>query len=111
MKKYAKCGTGTVNYLSSTICDEFIDIISTNIRSMIINDIKEAKYYALIIDSTPDVSHVDQLTVVIRYVLPNDIQEIFLAFLPITSHTGEYHEEAVVAYLKDINIDIMNYRS
>lgn len=110
MKKYANCGTGTVNYLSSTICDEFIGIISNNLRNIIINEIKEVKYYVLIIDSTPDVSHVDQLTVVIRYVLPNGIKERFLGFLTITSHTGENLEEAVITYLKDINIDITNCR-
>ena len=55
-------------------------------------------------------SHVDQLTVVIHYVLPNGIKERFLGFLPITSHTGENLEEAVITYLKDINIDITNCR-
>lgn len=34
-------------------------------------EILTTKYFSLIIDSTPDISHVDQLTYVIRYVLPN----------------------------------------
>ncbi|XP_067122570.1 zinc finger protein 271-like [Centruroides vittatus] len=110
MKKYANCGTGTINYLSSTICDEFISIISKDLQLTIVNEIKEAKFYSLIIDSTPDISHVDQLTVIIRYVLPSGIKERFLGFLPIFSHTGEKLEKVILEFLNNIDLDITNCR-
>ena len=47
MKKYAKCGNGSINYLLSTICDEFIYIKSKNLQLTIVNEIKEAKFYSL----------------------------------------------------------------
>ena len=47
MKKYANCGTGSINYLSSTVCDEFISIISKDLQLTIANKIKEAKFYSL----------------------------------------------------------------
>ena len=37
--------------------------------NFMLNEMKIATYWSLIIDSLPDVSHVDQLTFVIRYVL------------------------------------------
>ncbi|XP_067130448.1 zinc finger MYM-type protein 1-like [Centruroides vittatus] len=110
MKKYANCGTGTINYLSSTICDEFISIISKDLQLTIVNEIKEAKFYSLIIDSTPDISHVDQLTVIICYVLPSGIKERFLGFLPIFSHTGEKLEKVILEFLNNIDLDITNCR-
>ncbi|XP_067139853.1 zinc finger MYM-type protein 1-like [Centruroides vittatus] len=110
MKKYANCGTGTINYLSSTICDEFISIISKDLQLTIVNEIKEAKFYSLIIHSTPDISHVDQLTVIICYVLPSGIKERFLGFLPIFSHTGEKLKKVILEFLNNIDLDITNCR-
>ncbi|XP_067136484.1 zinc finger MYM-type protein 1-like [Centruroides vittatus] len=109
-EKYANCGTGTIKYLSSTICDEFISIISKDLQLTIVNEIKEAKFYYLIIDSTPDISHVDQLTVIIRYVLPSGIKKRFLGFLPIFSHTGEKLEKVILEFLNNIDLDITNCR-
>ena len=42
-----------------------------------------------IFESTPDLSHTDQLTVIVRYVLDSGQIEAFLKFLPLTSHKGE----------------------
>ncbi|KAG5888955.1 hypothetical protein JTB14_026781 [Gonioctena quinquepunctata] len=36
-----------------------------------VNEIIEAKYFSISVDSTPDISHPDQLTVVLRYVTSN----------------------------------------
>ena len=33
-------------------------------------EVKSTKYFSVSVDSTPDVSHVDQLTCILRYVLP-----------------------------------------
>ncbi|GFX65936.1 zinc finger MYM-type protein 1 [Trichonephila clavipes] len=56
------------SYLLSTICEEIIEKTGNKVQENIIKDIQEAKYLFLSIDSTPDVSHTDQLTVVLRYV-------------------------------------------
>jgi hypothetical protein len=34
----------------------------------IIEEIKNAKYFGLIVDSTPDINYTDQLAIVLRYV-------------------------------------------
>lgn len=84
IKNYAHRVKGSVSYLSNTICDEFINIMRDKLRSQFIEEVKCAKYYSLIVDSTPDVSHVDQLTFVLRYVLfyfniSNTIDFLFLS--------------------------------
>lgn len=84
LEKYGNPGKGNINYLSATICDEFIILMCNKLKSVFINEIQEAKYFSLIVDSTPDISHVDQLTLIIRYVGPSgDIVERFLEFIPI----------------------------
>lgn len=61
MDKYGNRGQGNVSYLSSTICDEFIEIIGNYLHENIVQDIKKFKYYGIIVESTPDLQHVDQL--------------------------------------------------
>ena len=47
------------------------------------------KIFQNIFDSTPDLSHTDQLTVIVRYALDSGPIEGFLKCLPLTSHKGE----------------------
>ena len=47
----------TLSYLSPMIQNEFIELLASQVRQKIIREIKEAKYYAILFDSTPDLSH------------------------------------------------------
>jgi len=33
----------------------------------VVDEVKEGKYFSTILDSTPDITHVDQLSFVVRY--------------------------------------------
>ncbi|GFQ92730.1 zinc finger MYM-type protein 1 [Trichonephila clavata] len=59
MTKYGNKGKGSTSYLSSDICSEFIDVIGKRALKEILKEIKLARYFSLIIDSTPDASHTD----------------------------------------------------
>ena len=89
IKQFGNKGKGRASYLSSTICEEFIKLIGDKLLSVIIAEIQEAKYFSLSVDSTPDLCHVDQLTIIVRYVSmeTNEVVERFLCFLPIERHT------------------------
>ena len=103
-------GRGRVSYLSSTICDEFITILAQNIHDKIVAELQAAKYYSVSVDSTPDITHIDQLTVIVRYVLPAGPVERFIKFIPIASHTGESLANALLSLLDEIEIDIAHCR-
>ena len=60
---------GKISYLFSTICDEFIMIMGEGVLKRIVSELNSAKYFSVSIDSSPDMSHVDQLTCVVSYVL------------------------------------------
>jgi hypothetical protein len=42
--------------------------MADRVRDVVVRAVKTAKYYSIIVDSTPDFSHVDQLSFIIRYV-------------------------------------------
>ncbi|XP_033227286.1 zinc finger MYM-type protein 1-like [Belonocnema kinseyi] len=70
----------------------------------------EAEYFGLIADSTPDVFHVHQLSIIIRYCLHGQVYERFLQFLPISSHTGDLLSREILNVLSDNGICISNCR-
>lgn len=109
LQQRANKGRGHISYLSSTICDEFVLIIHHELMKQIIQEIKDAKYYSVSVDSTPDVSHSDQLTLIIRYVIVSGPVERFIKFVPIYEHTGESLAKVLLTFLEE-NGSISNCR-
>ncbi|XP_065667844.1 zinc finger MYM-type protein 1-like [Hydra vulgaris] len=105
---FANKGKGNVNYLSKTICEELIDIMSQKVLTDIITEIKKAKYWGTIVDSTSDISHVDQLSVIFRYYLNDHVYERFFCFLQIKSHDGKSLITDILDLLERNDIDITN---
>ncbi|XP_065677347.1 uncharacterized protein LOC136092740 [Hydra vulgaris] len=103
-------GKGNVSYLSKTICEELIDIMSQKVLTHIISEIKKAKYWRIIVDSTPDISHVDQLYVIFRYYTNDHVYERFFCFLQIKSHKGKSLITDILDLLEKYDIDISNCR-
>jgi hypothetical protein len=56
----------------------------------IIGEVKCVEYCTVIVDSTPDISYVDELAVTLRYVKEDgEPVERFLLFLPSEGHKSE----------------------
>lgn len=111
LETHANKGRGHVSYLSKTIFEELIPLLASRVTQKIREEIKEAKYFGLVVDSTPDLSHVDQLTIVIRYCLNGRVIERFLCFIPIQSHTGEHLSDRILSVLEENEIEIVNCRA
>lgn len=109
--KYGNCGSGNTNYLSSKTCDEVIELMAQKVRQVICEELKQSKYYSLIVDSTPDMSHVDQLVLAVRYVLSSgEPCERFLTFIPSAGHSAEGMFKSVLNELENLQINIVDCR-
>lgn len=98
ISKYGNPGKGNTSYLSFSTYEQFIKIMSEKVINTIVDEIKSSKYFSISIDSTPDISHTDQLSFVIRYVLSNgEPIERFIGFLENVGHKSENLAESVLS--------------
>ncbi|KAJ8685329.1 hypothetical protein QAD02_021122 [Eretmocerus hayati] len=112
MEKYANKGSGSVSHLSATIRDEFISLMAQNVRETIANGVRKAGPYSMSTDSTPDISHTDQSTSIIRHINSLGIPvERSLGSIARCGHTGQQIAEAELALLRALGIDIMDCKA
>ncbi|XP_025414833.1 zinc finger MYM-type protein 1-like [Sipha flava] len=110
LNKYGNQGKGNPSYLSANICNEFINIMGRQVLNAILSELKVAKYYSISVDSTPDLSHIDQMTFIIRYVNDDTPVERFLEFIPIDEHGSEYLFKVILSFLEKNQISLNNCR-
>ena len=106
LKDKTNKGSGNVNYISSTICEELIALMGEGIFNEIVARIKKSKYYSISVDSTPDEAHIDQLTVVLRYMEGCPPKERFLTFISNCGHTDATMANTLIECLNTHKIDI-----
>ena len=64
--RYGNRGRGNPSYLSHFIMEEVISLLASEVKANILSSILNANYYSIIADSTPDISHIDHLTLVVH---------------------------------------------
>ena len=91
-----KIKTNEINnhYLGKDTQNELLHIMATATLNEILKRVKAAKYYAIILDCTPDISHQEQMFLIIRDVsdgnlAPPGVYEHFVKFIQVQSSTGE----------------------
>lgn len=103
-----------VTYCSKSIQNEIITILASGVRQDIIKRTKEAKYFSIILDCTPDISHKEQLSFTLRFVDISQptvvIQEHFVSFYEINESTGESLFEKTKKLLLELDLDIKDIR-
>jgi len=102
-----------IKYLSPTIQNELIDILASNVRQIICNEISTCSSgFSIIMDSTQDITKVDQDSIIIRYVITDhekhvlQVQESFIGFYKIDQHGAQDYENLIYKVLSDTNLDI-----
>lgn len=82
-----------------------------HVLDKIMAEVKLHKYFSIIADSTPDVSHADQLAMILRYVnTQGKPVERFVGFIPNVGNAEEDMFDAINKILKAWNLDIKNCR-
>lgn len=80
-----------VHYLSNEIQNEIISLVGDKISEEIARQVKKAKYFSVIMDCTPDISHTKQLSIVLRVLkcgpsVGASISEHFTGFVDVHQH-------------------------
>ena len=65
------------HYLSKDIQNEIISLCGDFVRDTIVRQITKTKYFAISVDGTPDVSHKEQLSFIVRYIRHTSDESIF----------------------------------
>ncbi|XP_069486218.1 zinc finger MYM-type protein 1-like [Ambystoma mexicanum] len=110
-----------IHYLGKDIENELIQLLATTIKEEILASVQAANYFSVILDCTPDVSHVEQMTMIVRYattmsVLDSDhcdavcIKEHFLGFVPLKETTGANMTDTILHQLQEMSLPIENLR-
>lgn len=110
------------HYLGKNIQNEIIQLLSKKINLQIISALKNAKYYSIILDCTPDISHKEQMTMIFRFVTATEginknekhtnvsVNEHFIDFIELHSATGLNMTNVLIQKLKDLDISIDDMR-
>ena len=101
-------------YLLPTIQNELIELLEKKVKHLILEEIKAAKYFSILLDSTPDVSHIDQMALIVRYIKVDSsevqIKESFLNFLPLHKKNADEIIKSILNELQQNGLDIMMCR-
>nr|XP_047132432.1 zinc finger MYM-type protein 1-like [Hydra vulgaris] len=104
-----------VSYLSPKIQNDFISCLASHVKDKLIEEIKSARYFGMMFDSTPDISHVDQISEVIRYIKNKnkkvELKEAFLGFFPLKGKKALDLSTEILKQLESDGLDIMMCRS
>ncbi|CAH2245435.1 Hypothetical predicted protein, partial [Pelobates cultripes] len=110
LKHAFACGKRMTSYFSPKIQNKLICLLGNHVKDKIVADIKKEKYFGILFDSTPDVSHTDQMCDVIRYVhIEGDhveLKESFLGFFPVAEKTAAELTENILQHLEEDGLDI-----
>lgn len=91
--------------------------MANEVRKSIINLIEKHRYYSVIIDCTPDISHQEQVLLVFRIVNMHwdkltepSIQESFMDFVNIHSKSGLSLSNLLILMLAEYEIPLSDFR-
>ncbi|XP_065644636.1 zinc finger MYM-type protein 1-like [Hydra vulgaris] len=103
------------HYLSNDTQNELIELLAKEIEAENLSKVKKAKYFSIILDCTPDVSHKEQMSIILRSVvcIPGtgiNISENFFGYLKVDDTTGKGLLDAFLDQTKKWELNILDCR-
>ncbi|KAM4026863.1 zinc finger MYM-type protein 1-like [Anomaloglossus baeobatrachus] len=120
LKELLHLPQGTARYLSPKIQNEIIDVLAKQVENDIVSEIKAAAFFSIIMDTTQDISKVDQLSQIHRYVTISrdksqratavNIQEVFLGFHVVEDPSAAGLENDIIKCIEDKGLQLSKCR-
>lgn len=94
-------------YLSHSIQNDILSSMAHETSQIILNEVKLAKYFTIIVDSTIDVGRIDQFSFSLRFVdQEGNIKEHFLCFEELPSASADDYLIIIKKLMKKYELDI-----
>ena len=94
------------HYSSPEAQNDMIKVIGEKIRDTIINEVKEALYFSILVDETKDLSKKEQLAIMVRYVHNGMIKERAIGTYHMKDLTAEALAQKIIGLLETSSLDI-----
>ncbi|XP_054709265.1 uncharacterized protein LOC129218971 [Uloborus diversus] len=104
LKNHLETAGANATYTSWQIQNEIIASFNNIIIRKIIEQVKKAQWFSILVDETTDVSTIKQMTFCVRFIEEGKVQEEFLQFIPITDATGKGLAETIIKTINDLNL-------
>uniref|UniRef100_A0A8C1K3Y1 TTF-type domain-containing protein n=1 Tax=Cyprinus carpio TaxID=7962 RepID=A0A8C1K3Y1_CYPCA len=108
-----KDGQTHAHYLGQHTQNELIQIVSGKILEAIVTQIRDSKYFSIILDCTPDISHQEQMSIILRSVALRgkpETKEHFLGFVNVEATTGLNLSTVILNKLNELKISFEDCR-
>ncbi len=97
------------HYFSNIIQNELIALVGEKTKDAILQKVKKAKYFSVIMDGTSDISHNEQLSLVLRIVnceslVGANIAEHFVGFVNVNDTTGKGLFDTLIEHLNSFRL-------
>ncbi|CAF1227009.1 unnamed protein product [Rotaria sordida] len=102
LKKHLERCNKNATYISKTTQNQLIDIIGKLILKQVIEEVKQAQFFTILLDETTDIANIEQASLCIRYILNDQIHERFLMFIPVMDRSGAGLADLIITSILDL---------
>ena len=101
-------------YISNTVQDQIIHVLSNQVKQTIIQRVQAAKWYTVIADEVTDASNKEKLSIVLRYVDSDSlvVRDDLVGFTECDTGTlGRSLVEKITSSIEELGLDLANLRA
>ena len=102
-------GSVLTRYTSKKIQNEILATLADMVRDEVIEEVKSSKFFSILVDVSKDISKNEQISIVLRFVSKNKIQECFLDLKKAHGLDAKSLSGEILKCLKTYGLDVESY--